>query len=151
MKLKLKNYKSNKLKIYLKTTRLFFIFHGVNLTINYWTTIKQTLKKLNLTHYRLTNNLLKILLAKSIFKNLKLVLKGPCFFIKLLLYDYKTLLSIQPLLDSTHLLTFFCVMINNKVYNVKQIQNLKTLNHLTCIKTFHYFLQKYLYNTLKNF
>lgn len=151
MKLKLKEYKVNEIKVYLKNTQLFFFFHGVNSTVADWIIVEQILKKLKLTHYCLTNNLVKIAIAKSILKNIKPTLKGPCFFIKLLLYKYTTLLSLQNLLNFTPLLTFFCLKINNKIYTAEQIHQLKTLNYLISIKNLQHFLQRYLYSTLKTF
>jgi hypothetical protein len=151
MKLKLKHYKKNKIKKYIKSTQLFFICHGVNLTIKEWIPIQQELKTLNLNHYRLTNNLIKILLTKSIFKNLESILKGPCFFIDLSSSNNKTLLLTPHLSNLSQLLTFFCIKINNRIYTYEHLKQLKALNYLTCITNFQYFLCKYLYRILKNF
>lgn len=150
MKLTLKQYKTSKLNSYIKTSTLFFVFHGVNLKLNNWTWIEQELVKLKLKCYRLNNTFIKIVLFNSILINLKFVLNGPSFFIKLAPQTSKYLEVKLAFSNINKLMTFLCLRINNKLYMYKQLQRISKINYLNSIQKIKHFLQSFLLCIFKN-
>lgn len=121
MKFELKNYKFFKIKLWLK--KEFFLLYNIN---NFKNTIKdnQNYKKFELNYYKIPNNLTKIVLKKSIYKNYIGLINGHLIFIK-----SKKELNLHNLTNLSVGLTLIAVKLNNKIYPVLKFNNLTSMNY----------------------
>lgn len=93
---------------------------------NFKNTIKdnQNYKKFELNYYKIPNNLTKIVLKKSIYKNYIGLINGHLIFIK-----SKKELNLHNLTNLSVGLTLIAVKLNNKIYPVLKFNNLTSMNY----------------------
>jgi|MDSX01.1.fsa_nt_gb hypothetical protein len=140
MKFNLKDYKVYKIRQYFKTNKFFIFYHGVSLSAKNWIKIEQDLSKAKLNYYRSYNSLTKNVIADSIFKNLIQLINGPLFFITLNQKESAGQ-TLKKLIEINKLLSVLCARLNNKIYSLRQLQNVSTLNYVTSIVKFQSFLK----------
>jgi len=131
MKLTTKNYKTNKIRNYIKTNHTFFLFNGNILKSYDWIITEQAFKNMHFKYYKIFNKAAIKTLNKSIYKQIKTTINGITFFIrptpnikslsKQLLFN-----NFEPLLFS-----LIALKINNKMYSSKQLKNTCSLNYKT--------------------
>lgn len=148
MKLELNSYKYDKIKTILKKKSFFFFFHSNNFTLKNFKKLQQQLKKKNLKCYKISNNILIKNLCNSKFKNFIPLVNGPIVIIYFKSNKPITKnLLLTKILRIHSSLQFLCLKLNNKLYILKQIKNLKDLIYLNNAIIF----QKILKNLTKNF
>jgi len=131
MELTTKSYKINKIKNYIKTNHIFFLFTGNTMKSYDWIVTEQILKNISFKYYKISNITAIKTFNQSIFDQTKATINGITFFIipnpnvssitKQLLFN-----KIKPLLFS-----LIAVKINNKIYSNKQLKNTRSLNYKT--------------------
>jgi len=127
MKFELKFYKFYKLKSFLKTNPLFFIYHSSSLDTKNWKVLEQKLTKLKLNCYKIHNNILTKIIMKSVLKNIVPLINGPILIVSLKKrqlneLNFKKMSTLHP---SLQLISF---KLNNKCYTLEQIKNLQNLS-----------------------
>jgi len=152
MKLSKKNYKASKIKNYIKTNHIFFLFNGNTLKSHDWISIEQVLKNMNFKYCRLFNKIAIKTLEKSIYQQIKTTINGITFFVRPTL-NIKSLKkqvllkNIEPLLFS-----FIAIKINNKTYSNKQLKSICLLDYkINKLLTYQYNITylKFYYNLSK--
>lgn len=133
MKLNFKTHKMQKYKLYLLTEPLFFIYSSKNQKFDKWIDQEQEFKNLDLTYLKISNNLLAVLLVKTILKNFKSINLGLIIFIKFNFFLKKKVKNIK-MFSSFNLL---CMKLNNKIYTVYEFDFIKTLNYKGSINIFY--------------
>ena len=126
-----KDYKINKIKNYIKTNHIFFLFNGSTLKSYDWITAEQSLKNMNFEYYKIFNKTTIKTLNNSVFKQIKTTINGVTFLIKptenvKLLKKQLLLHNFEPLLFS-----LIALRINNKMYSNKQLKNTHSFNYKT--------------------
>ena len=112
MKLKIKNYKHLKIKNYFKNYKFFLIYNGTS--SKSFALKNQKLQKLNLTSYKISNNIAKKVLNRSIYKNFKPIINSLVIFLKSRNnYSNNTFNQLQEIDNSFKLVG---LKINNKIY-----------------------------------
>lgn len=138
MKFELKTYKVFKIKHYLKQNKLFFLYSATSLDLKSWLAIEQTLKKLNLSHYKLSNTLAIKTINASIYCNFKQLIHSLIMIVK---PKPKTILKLKRLMGLEKVLTLLSVILNNKIYSILQLKNLDYLNYnQTVLRLFQVFI-----------
>lgn len=124
-----KEYKTSKTKQYIKTTKLFFFFTGIDKSSNDWILIEQNLNNLKFNYYKVFNKITTQTLQNSIYNNVKPVINGITFLIKPTFESQ--LLSKQVLINSFEPLFFvmLALKLNNKVYSTKRLGNMSSLEY----------------------
>lgn len=122
MKLNIKNYKLLKTKKIFKRASFFLLYNTATPTNNI--KIDQELKKLNLTYYKLHNNLTKQIFKNSIYINYQPLLNG----LTILIFP-KTPINLKELKKLNGILTLTGVKINNKIYPISNIESLNNLKY----------------------
>ena len=115
----IKNYKLLKTKKIFKGIHFFLIYNTTNSSNNI--NLNKNLKRFNLEHYKLKNNITKQILKNSLFKNYKFLIKG----LVILIFP-KTDVNLKKLKT---LSTLIGIKLNNKIYSINQIDNLNSLNY----------------------
>ncbi len=143
MKLKLKDYKIQKVKKLIKYKKIFFIFTVLDLKSKNSLILNKLLNNKKLMTYKINNNLTRKFLQTSIFSNIQLLLNGPSLLIFL---KNESNLDFIPknLFDLDKNSKFIVFKINTKIYTKPQLNNLQTLNHKKNIKILNKSLQKLL-------
>jgi hypothetical protein len=134
MKLKLKQFQVEKIKSKFIKLNICFLFHGVKSTTKTWFAIEKELLNINLNYYKMSNTLLKVLLSKSVLKNIVSSLNGPCFLISISSPNIKKIVTREKLLNVNNLMTFFCLKVNNRIYISNQLRQVHRINYLNNIK-----------------
>ena len=131
MELTSKNYKINKIKNYIKTNHIFFLFNGNTLKSYDWIVTEQFFKNMHFKYYKIFNKSAIKTLNKSVYKQIKTTINGITFFI-VPIQDI-TSLTKQLLFNNFELLFFslIALKINNKMYSSKQLKNTRSLNYKT--------------------
>lgn len=138
MEFELKTYKDFKIKYYLKENKLFFVYTTTSINSKNWLTIEQTLKKYNLNHYRLSNNLAIRTIEVSAYRNYKHFIHSLTMFIS---SKSKTPLKLKNLISLEKVLTMLSVKLNNKIYTISQLKNLISLDHnFNILQLFQFFI-----------
>lgn len=124
-----KEYKTSKTKQYIKTTKLFFFFTGIDKSSNDWILIEQNLNNLKFNYYKVFNKITTQTLQNSIYNNVKPIINGITFLIKPTFESQ--LLSKQVLINSFEPLFFvmLALKLNNKVYSTKRLGNMSSLEY----------------------
>ena len=135
MNLKLKSHKFLKTKLILKKNSLILISHKLNKN-------NDLLNKKDCKCYLARTKILKKLLKNSLICNLNPLINGKIVLIILKSYNEKKFFQFKNKIIG--------LMLNKKLYSVKQLKNLKTLNYSKNIKILHNSLKLNLIkNTLK--
>jgi len=140
MELITRHYKINKIKNYIRTNQIFFLFNGITLKFYDWILIEQAFKNMNFKYYKIFNKTATKTLNNSVYRQIRTTINGITFFIRLVA-NVKSLTkkllfnNFEPLLFSLVVLR-----INNKVYSSKQLKITCSLNYETNI------ILKYQYN-----
>ena len=124
-----KDYKTSKTKQYIKTTKLFFFFTGIDKNSNDWILMEQNLNNLKFKYYKIFNKVTTQTLQNSTYNNVKPVINGVTFLIKPTLESQ--LLSKQVLINSFESL-FFVILtlkLNNRIYSTKILRNMSSLEY----------------------
>jgi hypothetical protein len=151
MKLKLKQFQVEKIKSKFIKLNICFLFHGVKSTTKTWFAIEKELLNINLNYYKMSNTLLKVLLSKSILKNIVSSLNGPCFLISISSPNLKKIVTREKLLNVNNLMTFFCLKVNNRIYISNQLRQVHRINYLNNIKKIKDHLHLILLNSFSPF
>ena len=124
-----KDYKTSKTKQYIKTTKLFFFFTGIDRNSNDWILIEQNLNNLKFNYYKVFNKTATQTLQNSIYNNVKPVINGITFLIKPT--SDSELLSKQMLVNNFEPLLFIMLAIkfNNKIHSTKRLKNMNSLEY----------------------
>ena len=122
MKLHIKKYKLLKTRKIFKKVSFFLLYNTTTPTNNI--KINQELKKLNLTYYKLHNNLTKQIFKNSIYTNYQPLLNG-----LIILIFPKTPVNLKELKKLNNILTLIGVKINNKIYPINNIESLNNLHY----------------------
>ena len=139
MKITVKEYKTSKIKLYLKKENMLFFFSGINRDSASWMQAEQTLKNINFQYYKLFNTAATNTLKTSIYTNIITLINGPTFFVKPIvdskpLYKSVLLNNFEPLL-----FTLLAIKLNNKVYGVNQIKCCNSLEYKENLLLFYQF------------
>ena len=124
-----KDYKTLKTKQYIKTTKLFFFFTGIDRSSNNWILIEQNLTNLKFNYYKVFNKTATQTLQNSIYNSIKPVINGTMFLIKPT--SNSKLLSKQTLINNLEPLLFImlAIKLNNKIYPTKKLKSLNSLEY----------------------
>jgi hypothetical protein len=122
MDLKLKQYKLLKTKMVIENNSLLLISNKLNLDHENFSTLKKNYK-----FYLVRNRLLKKLLKRSVIYNLSFLINGNI----VLIASKKT---VSDVLDIKNRTPFIGLILNRKLYSVKQLNKLKNLNYNSNIK-----------------
>jgi hypothetical protein len=150
MKFNIKDYKTHKVKDYLKTNKFLIFCHGISLNLKNWVKTEQDLTKLNLNYYRSYNTLTKNSVRTSILKNLTELINGPLFFITMV--EKRSMNhALKKIISVNKWLTALCIRINNKIYSVFQLKKIPTLNYIKNVIILQRFLKVLLKTPYKKF
>jgi hypothetical protein len=122
----IKNYKKQKIDIYLSKTSFTIICNGITAKTDEWVTINQGLKKNKFSYYKICNLTAQARFQKSIFYFTKSIASGITFFLQSnnkLSLNKKTLLTKLNSLK----LDILAIKFNNKIYSTKQLKNIKLI------------------------
>lgn len=124
-----KDYKTLKTRQYIKTTKLFFFFTGIDRSSNNWILIEQNLTNLKFNYYKVFNKTATQTLQNSIYNSIKPVINGTTFLIKPT--SNSKLLSKQTLINNLEPLLFImlAIKLNNKIYPTKKLKSLNSLEY----------------------
>jgi hypothetical protein len=128
MKLKIKDYKIEKTKKYLKVNNLFFFINGINRNALDWLLTEQELKTIGFSYYKVLNKTTVKALKTSIYKKTCPIVKGSTLFLK----PQKSQLFLKQTVLNTVNLLFFELLIfkfNNKIYSLNSLNNTYSLNY----------------------
>ena len=129
MDFKSKHYKLKIMEYYIKEKRLFFLFDTTDFKNETWLEVEQTFKKSGLKFYKFNNTGVKLLLKKTILKNLKAVINGP---LKLVYFEIKKKnIKITHMHQSRYNFQLYLIKLNNKIYSKLQLKNLNFFNYKT--------------------
>lgn len=135
--MKFKNYQNRKIKNYLKNYSFLIITNGINQNYKNQIIIKQELKKIKITYYKIYNKLTIKIFENSKFKNIAKLISSPIFFI---MPKKKTLnISITSYLE-TILFPVLGIKLNSKIYSKKQVKNIKSISYKNEIAMLYQFL-----------
>jgi hypothetical protein len=144
-----KQYKVIKVRGYFRVNKNFFAVACANKRSSIWLKIKQNLSKLELNYCKIENKSTNRVLKRSILKALRHIINGPIFFFKS--SDNLQMLQKTWLVDNLEPFVFNMLILkfNNKVYSIKNHENLEDLNYKINILLFYQFniiTTKWLYN-----
>ena len=141
MKFKLKNYKYQSIKNYIKKTPVFFIYNGSNLNSKNQLKTNQTFYNNKLVCFKIHNSTAKLFIEHSIFKYSKLLLNGPIEFIAFnsKISNITTVKNLHPSM------TLLGLKLNNKIYSSIQLKKISSFNYKKNVGVFN----KSLTNILK--
>jgi hypothetical protein len=124
-----KDYKTSKTKQYIKTTKLFFFFTGIDRNSNDWILTEQNLNNLKFNYYKVFNKTASQTLQNSIYNNVKPVINGITFLIKPA--SSSGVVSKQMLVNNFEPLLFImlAIKLNNKIYSTKRLKNVSSLEY----------------------
>jgi hypothetical protein len=128
MKLKIKDYKIEKTKKYLKVNNLFFFINGLNRSALDWLSAEQELKTIGFSYYKVLNKTTVKTLNTSIYKKVYPAIKGSTILLK----PQKSQPFLKQTVLSTFNLLFFELLIfkfNNKIYSVNSLKNTYSLSY----------------------
>lgn len=135
MNLKSKSYKLLKTKLILEKNSLILISNKLNKNNN-------LLSKKNYKSYLISTKILKRLLKSSLICNLNSLINGRIVLIILKNYNVNDLFKFKNKIIG--------LLLNKKLYSLKQLKNLKTLNYTKNINVLHNSLKSNLIsNSLK--
>jgi len=100
----------------------FYIFKLGNLNNTNYRILKNSLNKKNIEFYKIKTSLIKVILKKSIFQNLRQLLEGPILLIHLPNIDLLDLETIEKQL------IFLGYKLQNNFYSASEIKNNLKLN-----------------------
>ena len=143
MDFKSKHYKLKLMEYYIKKKRLFFLFDTTDLNNETCLEVEQTFKKSGLKFYKFNNTVVKLLLKKTILKNLKSVINGP---LKLVYFkSKKKKIKITNFQQSRYNFQLYLIKLNHKIYSKLQLKNLNFFNYKTNLFLLKKSLQKSLF------
>jgi hypothetical protein len=133
-----KIYQFLKIKSFLKTNNIIFLFSGINLNQNSLIQLEQNFIKLNFVYYKVYNELTIKLFKNSTFYNFNKLISGPFFFFRT---KKKIMIDILDFENSKFL--FFLLLalkFNNRIYSILQIKNLYSINYKNNLVVLYQFL-----------
>ena len=146
MDFNLKKYRILKVKKQLKNSELIFFFNSSKIKANQWINKEKQIKTLKLKYYQIFNKTTVKTINKSIYTNQ--IFCGIVLFIE---PSYKStkieLKIIKKNLEPLFILLF--MKLNNKIYTVSQIQNLKTFSYKQSVLDFTCTLERCIKQTYK--
>ena len=148
MHFKFREYQFSKIKQYLKTEFLLFA-NGTNKNASNWLIVEQSLNNLGIKYYKIYNKIAFKAIKMSLLKNIKQLIKGTFFFLKL---DNNSLsINKKIFLKSLELIFFnlLSVKLNNKIYSITQLKNMSSLKYHNNIAILFQFLTVSLKSTYK--
>jgi hypothetical protein len=139
MHFEFRDYQFSKIKQYLKNEFLLFS-NGANQNSRNWLAVEQGLHRFELKYYKVYNKIALKVLKNSIYKNIHQIIRGTFFFLKLnnsSISISKNILfkNLEPIF-----FTLLSIKLNNKIYSIAQIKNIKSLKYKNNIKIFYQFL-----------
>lgn len=134
--MKFKNYQNIKIKNYLKNSSLLLFSNGINQNSKNQILLKQELKKLKITYYKIYNKLTIKIFKTSIYKNLAKIIYSPVFFLTLKQKNFNILTT--KYLEALKF-SILGIKLNKKIYLIKQIKNIKSTNYKAGISIFYQF------------
>lgn len=146
MDFNLKNYQIVKLKKYFKNNDFFLVFQSAKLSLTKWAHTEQNLKKLKLNYYKPLNRTTVKALQSSVYKNFSSVIGG---FILLINTDSKvSKLNLESIIKNLRpSFSLVSVKLNNKIYSLLQLKDLKDLSYKKNVFNLHRTLDKHLKTT----
>lgn len=119
-----KKHKLTKTKEFIKTNNLIFIYNGINQNYQNWVISEQKMKTLNINYYKIFNRITLKILNESVYCSIAPSINGITFFIKTNSSNKNIPKSSE--LAQFNLLLFVLVAwkLNNKIYSVKQLNDL---------------------------
>jgi hypothetical protein len=133
MKLQFQEYQFWKIKNYLKKNKLFFFFNSSRIKSSSWLNADQIIKKFQWNYYTVHNNSILNIIIPSIYKNNHQII---CSIILLIKQNFQKTYFILQNID--YLKPFFeplTLKLNNKIYSIVQIKNLKPFHFIKTIET----------------
>ena len=121
-----KEYKTFKIKNYLKNDKNFFFFNGINQNYSNWVKTEQSLKNINLSYYKILNKTSNKTFQNSIYKNMRFSINSVTFFIKPIILN--PLLS-KKILFNLDIFVFLAFKLNNKIYSSTQVKYTNSFNY----------------------
>lgn len=135
--MKFKDYQNIKIKNYLKNDSLLLISNGINQKSKNEILIKQEIKKLRITYYKIYNKLTVKIFKNSIYKNFTKLIYSPVFFFttKQKYFNVKTTKYLETL-------KFFIlgIKLNKKIYTITQLKNIKSTKYKSIVSMLYQFL-----------
>jgi len=146
MDFNLKNYQIVKLKKYFKNNDLFFVYQSVKLSLTKWTQTEQNLKKLRLSYYKPLNRTTAKTFQNSVYKKFSSLIGG---FILLITTDSKvSKLNLESIIKNLRpSFNLVSVKLNNKIYSLSQLKDMKDLSYKKSVFNLHKTLDKHLKTT----
>lgn len=139
MHFEFRNYQLSRTKQYLKNKFLLFS-NGANQNSQNWLTVEQGLSSSKLKYYKIYNKIALKVLNHSIYKNIQQLVQGTFFFLQL--NKNKTaFLNKKKLFKNLETIFFKLVSIklNNKIYSIAQIKNIKSFKYKNNIALLYQF------------
>lgn len=141
----LKKYQTLKSINYFKNNCFFLIFQSSNMNSKEWVVIEQKIKKQKLKHCKILNGTTTKVLNNSIYKNYSNLTAGLTLFMK---PSFKSTELIKIELDRKFKsFALLSIKLNDKIYAVNQIKNMKNFNYRKNI----FYLNKLLEKSTKAF
>ena len=139
MHFEFRDYQLLKIKQNLKNKFLLFS-NGANQTSQNWLIVEQNLSDLNLKYYKIYNKIALEVFKNSIYKNISQTIRGTFFFLRL-----KTTLDVLKKQNLFKVLESICftllsIKLNNKIYSIVQIKNIKSLKYKHNVAVLYQFL-----------
>lgn len=130
MKIVFKNYKLLKLKQFLKSNKLFFLFNGSHKNSLDWLNTQQVFSNLNIKLNKISNRTFIKILQNSIYFKTQQLVSGPLFFITTD-HNSKSIISKSTLIDKLYQFLFILLglKLNNKIYSSTQIKKIIVLTY----------------------
>jgi hypothetical protein len=126
MKITLKYYKFLKIKLQLKKNEILLFYYLDDSYSKTWFIIEKSLKKLNLKHYKLQNQIAKKVFNESIYIKFKHLVTGPIIFVTFkILID----LSFSAFYKINKALTLIGIKLNITFYLRNQISTIRTIKY----------------------
>lgn len=138
MHFEFRDYQFSKIKQFLKNKFLLFS-NGANQNSQNWLIVEQELSNSNLKYYKIYNKIALKVFKNSIYKEIKQMIKGTFFFLKL--GETSVLMNKHKLFKELESISFtlLSVKLNNKIYSIVQLKNIKSLNYRNNVAVLYQF------------
>lgn len=138
MHFEFRDYQFSKIKQFLKNKFLLFS-NGANQNSQNWLTVEQGLSNSNLKYYKIYNKIALKVFKNSIYKEIKQMIRGTFFFLKL--GETSVLMNKHKLFKELESISFtlLSVKLNNKIYSIVQLKNIKSLNYRNNVAVLYQF------------
>jgi hypothetical protein len=143
MEFDLKNYRTLRVKKYLKLCNFFLLYHSSKQRSEEWMSIEQDLKKSKLKYYKVFNRTTLSTVQNSVYKNINQIICGIIMFVE---PKFKSTQFEENFLEE-NLEPFFILLsvkLNNKIHQIPQIKGINSLNYEKNILNLQKSLEKYI-------